>query len=64
MYQAIPVKTCVDVSEEACIPLEHETVAPERSVGVLVDIAEVSGNLDVRLKWYITSVPWPPLVVT
>ena len=38
-------------------PLEHETVAPEMSVGVLVVIVEVSGDIDVRLKWYITSVP-------
>ena len=30
--------------------LEHDTVAPERSVGMLVVIVEVSGDLDVKLK--------------
>jgi hypothetical protein len=57
MSDNLPCKTSVAVSAEFPIPLEHETVAPERSVGVLVDIVEVSGDLDVRLKWYSTSVP-------
>ena len=36
--------------------LKHKTVAPERSVGVLVVIVEVSGEFDVRLKLYRTLV--------
>lgn len=42
---------------ESGLPSEHETIASERSVGVSVVIVEVSGDVDVRLKWYATSVP-------
>ena len=48
----VPCKTSIAISAEFFSPLEHKTVALERSVGVLVDIVEVSGELDVRLKWY------------
>ena len=41
-------------------PLEHETIAPERMVGVLLVIVEVSEEFDVRLKWYTT--PATPLI--
>ena len=36
-------------------PLEQETLAPDRSVGISVIIIEVSGDFDVRLKWYTTN---------
>ena len=40
-------------SAELSSLLEHETVAPERSVDVLVVIVEVSGDCDMRLNSYI-----------
>ena len=46
----LPFKASVATLAEPWSPLEHETVAPERSVGVLVVIVEVSGDFDVRLK--------------
>ena len=45
------------MSAELWTPLEHMTVAPERSVGVSVVTVEIRGNVDVRLNWYTTPVP-------
>ena len=50
------VSVAIVSAADICCPSEHETVAPERSAGVLVDVVEVSGDLDVRLKWYTTPV--------
>ena len=52
----LPCKSSEATSVEACnwTPLEHDTVTPERSVGVSVVIVEVSGDFDVWLKWYST----------
>lgn len=50
-------KASVATSAELWTPSEHETVALERSFGVLVIIVEVSGDVDVRLNLYTTPVP-------
>ena len=56
MYSLISLLCKASVATSDSSLLKHETVAPERSVGVLVVILEVSGEFDVRLKWYRTLV--------
>ena len=52
-------------SAELWNPLEHETVAPERSAGILVVTVEVSGDVDMSLKLYNTAPgPVPRLRLT
>ena len=47
----------VVTSDELEGPVEHGTVASERSVGVLVVTVEVSGDDDMSLNMYSTPVP-------
>ena len=60
LFICLPGKVSVTLSVELVIgcSLEHMTVAPERSVDLLVVIVEVSGDIDVRLNVYTTPVPW------
>ena len=59
LFVCLPGKVSVTLSVELVIgcSLEHMTVAPERSVDLLVVIVEVSGDIDVRLNVYTTPVP-------
>ena len=52
----LPCKASVATSAESSNPSEQETVAPERSVGVLVFMVEVKGDDDMSLNVYSAPV--------